>query len=115
MESQPHLTTIDGESFKYTKPALIHKSIRRKHRRLANIWLHKPAVVRYTSILDHEATVMVQSLHHYGQGGALPINPQPHAFRCTLNDMLRVTFGIRTDTINDPLVARALWLSREFM
>jgi len=91
------------------------QSIRRKHRRLANIWLHKPAVVRYTSILDHEATVMVQSLHHYGQGGALPINPQPHAFRCTLNDMLRVTFGIRTDTIDDPLVARALWLSREFM
>ncbi|KAF9524744.1 cytochrome P450 [Crepidotus variabilis] len=87
----------------------------RKHRRLASTWLNKPAVDGYTAVLDYEALVLIQDLYHHGQAGKLPINPQPHAGRCSLNNMLTITFGTRTDSIEDPLVARALHLSREFM
>ncbi|KAF8958865.1 cytochrome P450 [Flammula alnicola] len=87
----------------------------RKHRRLATIWLNKPAVEDYTSVLDYEATVLVQELYRHGKGGLLPINPQPHAGRCSLNNMLTITFGTRTESIQHPLVGRALRLSRDFM
>lgn len=69
----------------------------------------------YTSLLDYEALVLVQDLYRYGKAGQLPINPQPHAGRCSLNNMLTITFGTRTNNIADPLVGQALRLSREFM
>ncbi|KAF9486131.1 cytochrome P450, partial [Pholiota conissans] len=87
----------------------------RTHRRLATIWLNKTAVDGYTDVLDYEATVLVHDLYAHTQGGKLPINPQPHAGRCSLNNMLTITFGMRTDSIDHPLVAEALRLSREFM
>ncbi|KAF8172650.1 cytochrome P450, partial [Pholiota molesta] len=71
------------------------------HRRLAKIWLNKTAVDGYTNVLDYEATVLVHDLYSHSQGGQLPINPQPHAGRCSLNNMLTITFALR--------------LSREFM
>ena len=88
---------------------------RRTHRRLATTWLNKPAVESYTSVLDYEATVLVHDLYYHSSGGKLAINPQPHAGRCSLNNMLTITFGMRTDTIEHPLVAEALRLSRAFM
>lgn len=69
----------------------------------------------YTDVLDYEATVLVRDLYLYGKAGSTAINPQPHAGRCSLNNMLTIVFGIRTDTIDHPLVGRALRLSREFM
>ena len=102
-------------SFELSIALFIYNIIRRKHRRLAAVWLNKPAVDGYTSVLDYEAVVLVQDLYRHGQAGGLAINPQPHAGRCSLNNMLTITFGTRTDTIDHPLVARALRLSREFM
>ncbi|KAK7054530.1 hypothetical protein VNI00_003728 [Paramarasmius palmivorus] len=87
----------------------------RKHRRLATTALSARAVDGYTHVLDYEATVLIKDLMEYGKAGTLPINPQPHAGRCSLNNMLTVCFGTRTDTIDHPLVATALRLSREFM
>ncbi|KAF9456424.1 cytochrome P450 [Collybia nuda] len=87
----------------------------RAHRRLATGSLNARAVDEYTDVLDFEATVLVQELYKYGKAGAAPINPQPHAGRCSLNNMLTIVFGIRTDSINHPLVGHALRLSREFM
>ena len=69
----------------------------------------------YTDVLDYEATVMVRELYKKGQAGLAPINPQPHAGRCSLNNMLTIVFGMRTDSTEHPLVGRALKLSREFM
>jgi hypothetical protein len=40
---------------------------------------------------------------------------QPHAGRASLNNMLSIVFGFRTDSIYHPLVGQALRLSREFM
>ncbi|KAF5380073.1 hypothetical protein D9615_006264 [Tricholomella constricta] len=87
----------------------------RKHRRIAAGSLSSRAVDEYNHVLDYEATVLVQELYKYGKAGAAPVNPQPHAGRCSLNNMLTIVFGIRTDTLEHPLVGRALMLSREFM
>ncbi|KAL4257059.1 cytochrome P450 family protein [Pleurotus pulmonarius] len=87
----------------------------RKHRRIAATFLVQKAVDGYTNILDYEATVLVKELFTHSQGGTVPVNPQPYAGRCSLNNMLTVVFGTRTNSINHPLVGRALRLSREFM
>ena len=68
---------------------------------MASVWLHKPAVDDYTNVLDYEATVLVQDLYNDGRGGTIAVNPQPHAGRCSLNNMLTVTFGMRTDSLAD--------------
>ncbi|KAJ7146934.1 cytochrome P450 [Mycena epipterygia] len=87
----------------------------RKHRRIATVWLNQRAVDSYTPILDREATVLVKAMYLESRAGTVPINPQPHAGRASLNNMLSVVFGIRTDSIYHPLVGQALKLSREFM
>ncbi|KAJ8092104.1 hypothetical protein PM082_021636 [Marasmius tenuissimus] len=87
----------------------------RKHRRIASTSLVARAVDGYTHVLDYEATILVKDLLAHGGNGTLAINPQPHAGRCSLNNMLTVGFGMRTENIDDPLVAKALKLSREFM
>jgi cytochrome P450 len=58
---------------------------------------------------------MVRELYKEGKAGAAPINPQPHAGRCSLNNMTTIVFGTRTDSTKHPLVKQALMLSREFM
>lgn len=85
---------------------------RRKHRRIASIWLNQRAVDGYTHVLDYEATTLLRELY---RARATPINPQPHAGRCSLNNMLTITFATRTASVSDPLVTTALRLSREFM
>ncbi|KAJ3785926.1 cytochrome P450 [Lentinula aff. detonsa] len=87
----------------------------RKHRRIATGWLNQRAVDSYTPILDREATVLVKAMYQESKAGTVPINPQPHAGRASLNNMLSIVFGFRTDSIYHPLVGRALKLSREFM
>lgn len=88
---------------------------RRTHRRIATGSLNARAVDEYTDVLDFEATVLIQDLYKHSKAGKAPINPQPHAGRCSLNNMLTIVFGTRTDSIDHPLVGHALRLSREFM
>ncbi|KAI1128352.1 cytochrome P450 [Nemania abortiva] len=87
----------------------------RKHRRIASRWLHSKAVDDYTHILDREATDMIRCLLEESRNGSVLVNPQPHAGRCSLNNMLTIVFGTRTTSVTDPLVGKALRLSREFM
>ncbi|KGO75739.1 Cytochrome P450, E-class, group I [Penicillium italicum] len=87
----------------------------RKHRRIAATWLSQRAVDSYSPVLDRESLSLVRALFDESQGGLLPVNPQPHAGRCSLNNMTTITFGFRTDSIEHPLVGQALKLSREFM
>ncbi|KAF9730277.1 cytochrome P450 [Paraphaeosphaeria minitans] len=87
----------------------------RKHRRIASLWLNRKAVESYTHVLDFEATGMIHHLHRDCTNGMADVNPQVYAGRCSLNNILTITFGFRTDSIHHPMVARALRLSREFM
>ncbi|KAF9729975.1 cytochrome p450 [Paraphaeosphaeria minitans] len=87
----------------------------RKHRRIASLWLNRKAVESYTHVLDFEATDMIHHLHRDWTDGMADVNPQVYAGRCSLNNMLTITFGFRTDSIHHPMVARAFRLSLEFM
>ncbi|KAJ7651338.1 cytochrome P450 [Roridomyces roridus] len=87
----------------------------RKHRRIASTWLNQRAVDSYTNTLDSEATVLIKAMYQESRGGTVPVNPQPHAGRASLNNMLSVVFGTRTSSIYHPLVGQALKISREFM
>ncbi|KAL5371623.1 hypothetical protein PMIN02_012775 [Paraphaeosphaeria minitans] len=58
---------------------------------------------------------MIHHLHRDCTDGMADVNPQVYAGRCSLNNMLTITFGFRTDSIHHPMVARAFRLSREFM
>src|SRR4051794_24170859 len=49
---------------------------RRKHRRIATMWLSQKAVDLYTPVLDFEATDMIRALHADSKNGAVHINPQ---------------------------------------
>ncbi|KAH8112313.1 cytochrome P450 [Phellopilus nigrolimitatus] len=84
----------------------------RKHRKIASVWLNQRAVDSYSQVLDYEATTLLKELYRAGNNA---INPQPHAGRCSLNNMLTIAFASRTESVQDPLVSQALKLSREFM
>ena len=58
---------------------------------------------------------MLQALFADSNNGVAHINPQTYAGRCSLNNMLTITFGLRADSIHHPIVAEALRLSRAFM
>jgi Cytochrome P450 len=66
-------------------------------------------------MLDLEATNMIRSMYRHCTEEPLGISPQAHAGRYALNNMLSITFGFRTTSINDPRVGQGLRLSREFM
>ncbi|KAL7747728.1 hypothetical protein RI367_006844 [Sorochytrium milnesiophthora] len=87
----------------------------RKHRRIAMRHLHPTAVDNYAHVMEFEALELVRTLYRDGQAGQAPINPQPHAGRCSLNNMLTIAFATRTDSLEHPMVATALKISREFM
>jgi hypothetical protein len=58
---------------------------------------------------------MIHALFVDSMKSAKHINPQTYAGRCSLNNMLTITFGFRTSSIRHPMVEEALRLSREFM
>ncbi|KAG7092973.1 hypothetical protein E1B28_009274 [Marasmius oreades] len=87
----------------------------RKHRRLANTVLNTRSVDQGVHRIEVEANRMIKELMVLGQGGLCAVNPQPYAGRYSLNNMLEITFGTHTETINDPFVEKAFWLSKEFM
>ena len=68
----------------------------RKHRRLASTWLNPRAVDTYSEVLDYEATTLLKELY---------------AGRCSLDYMLTIVFGMRTESTDDPLVKTTLRIS----
>lgn len=92
-----------------------HSKSRRKHRRLAAQFLKNKTVSNYASDLELEVKEMLKTLYTKGSAGVTPINPQPHAGRTSLNNILTITFGTRTDAIDHPFVGHWLKHSREFM
>ncbi|KAI0570369.1 cytochrome P450 [Pyrenophora tritici-repentis] len=86
------------------------------HRRIATTSLNPESVNRETGMLDLETTRMIRALYRGGANGK-HLNPQAYIGSCSLNCMLRITFGTPKDSAADPLVpqAQALALSREFM
>ncbi|KAH9481030.1 Cytochrome P450 monooxygenase [Psilocybe cubensis] len=70
---------------------------------------------QYASFMDYEAHIFIKSLYDEGVKGDKPVNPAHYAGRFALNNMLFMSFGIRTVSASDPLVATALDLAMEFM
>ncbi|PPQ89865.1 hypothetical protein CVT25_004781 [Psilocybe cyanescens] len=87
----------------------------RQHRRLAAIALNPMAMEQYASVMDYESHILIKSLHDEGARGKHPINPAHFSGRFALNNMLIMSFGIRTTSASEPLVAKALDLAMEFM
>ncbi|KAJ4466755.1 cytochrome P450 [Lentinula aciculospora] len=87
----------------------------RQHRKLAMQLLTPKAMEGYADSLDYEAHIMIRTLKDDGHSGKVPLNPHHYAGRFALNNMLFISFGIRTGNTEDPLIARALELAMEFM
>ncbi|KIM37140.1 hypothetical protein M413DRAFT_13508 [Hebeloma cylindrosporum] len=87
----------------------------RQHRRLATQVLTPKAMQGFASIMEYESHIFIKSLYEEGQKGGHPINPAHYAGRFALNNMLIISFGMRTDSATDPLVEKALVLAMEFM
>ncbi|KAJ3733363.1 cytochrome P450 [Lentinula guzmanii] len=87
----------------------------RHHRRLAMHLLTPKAIEGYAQSLNYEAHILIRTLVEDGRSGKIPVNPHHYAGRFALNNMLLISFGIRTDNTEDPLIARALQLAMEFM
>ncbi|KAJ3543693.1 hypothetical protein NM688_g5830 [Phlebia brevispora] len=86
----------------------------RQHRKIAAQLLTPKAIQGYNDVLDYEARIMIRSMYLESCQGALPINPAHYTGRYTLNNMLTITFAMRTDTSSDPLIDRILAMAMEF-
>ncbi|PPQ80417.1 hypothetical protein CVT25_001725 [Psilocybe cyanescens] len=87
----------------------------RQHRRLAGLALNAKSMEGYAAMMDYESHILINSLYNEGLQGKLPMNPAHFAGRFALNNMLIMSFGIRTTSASDPLVSKALDLAMEFM
>ncbi|TFK38305.1 cytochrome P450 [Crucibulum laeve] len=87
----------------------------RQHRRLATMVLTPKAMQGYINIMEYEAHIFIKSLYDEGIRGTSAINPAHYAGRFALNNMLIISFGLRTYSTSDPLIAKALYLAMEFM
>ncbi|KAJ7062710.1 cytochrome P450 [Mycena amicta] len=86
----------------------------RDHRKMAMKYLSEKAVYNYVDRIESEAVTLLRSLYDESQSGSVPVSPALSAVRFTLNNMLRVSFGIRTTSISDPLLHRIQKLVMEF-
>ena len=95
--------------------------------------LNPKAIESFTSVMEYESHILIKSLYEQGKNGELPINPAHYTGRfalksvsstcCTMlfgltllhSNMLLISFGMRTNSSDDPLVAKALELAMEFM
>lgn len=82
---------------------------------MAKHFLSTKAISGYVTGLELEVSEMLENLYIEGKAGKVPINPQPHVGRISLNNILTIVFGTRTSTMEHPLVAHWLRISREFM
>ncbi|KAF5379610.1 hypothetical protein D9757_009194 [Collybiopsis confluens] len=87
----------------------------RQHRRLAMQLLTPKAIEGYADNLEYEAHILIRTMMSNGGRGTVPLNPHNYAGRYALNNMLYISFGLRTEDSNDPLVVQALHLAMEFM
>ncbi|KAF7363031.1 Cytochrome P450 [Mycena venus] len=83
-----------------------YNDVWRHHRKLAVRFLSENAVQGYTDSIEYEVLTLLRSLHIESHSCASPINPALFAVRFTLNNMLKITFGIRTSSLSDSLLHR---------
>ncbi|KAI0088423.1 cytochrome P450 [Irpex rosettiformis] len=86
----------------------------RNHRKIAAQLLTPKAVAGYNDTLDYECRIMLRSLYKESQNGTAPISPAHYTGRYTLNNMLTLSFAMRTDSTSDPLIERILSMAMEF-
>ncbi|KAI0341497.1 cytochrome P450 [Trametopsis cervina] len=86
----------------------------RNHRKIAAQLLTAKAIAGYADVLDYESRIMIRSLYKESMDGTHPINPAHYTGRYTLNNMLTLSFAIRTDSTSDPLIQRILTMAMEF-
>ena len=95
--------------------------------------LNPRAIESFNTAMEYESHILIKSLYEQGKNGELPINPAHYTGRfalksvtstcCTMllelkwphSNMLLISFGMRTNSSDDPLVAKALELAMEFM
>ncbi|KAJ6589483.1 cytochrome P450 [Mycena capillaripes] len=87
---------------------------RRKHRKIAMRYLSERAVHNYIDSFEYEVVSLLRSLHHESKGGSQPVSPALSAVRFTLNNMLKISFGTRTYSLDDPLLHTIQNLVMEF-
>ncbi|THH32711.1 hypothetical protein EUX98_g1430 [Antrodiella citrinella] len=87
----------------------------RRHRRIAAAFFQPRVIDAYNGDIDIEAASMIKCMYEASCGGAVSINPARHAGRYFMNNMLTITFGMRTHSYDDPMVVEVLRMSREFM
>ncbi|EKM49741.1 uncharacterized protein PHACADRAFT_265393 [Phanerochaete carnosa HHB-10118-sp] len=85
-----------------------------KNHRLISPYFSIEALKGYLPGLEIEAVDMLRDLYIRSEGGKIPVNPLPHVTRTSLNNMLTIIFGLRTDSIDHPLVGYWLKLAQEF-
>ncbi|PPQ91270.1 hypothetical protein CVT25_006213 [Psilocybe cyanescens] len=95
--------------------ASVYGNTWRQHRKLANLALNPKAMQGYAGVMDYEAHMLIKSLYEESQHGKRPINTSHFTGRFALNNMLIMSFGIRTSSNTDPLIGTALGLAMEFM
>ncbi|KAJ7323006.1 cytochrome P450 [Mycena albidolilacea] len=91
-----------------------YSQLRRQHRRIAMRYLSEKAVPNYVDFFRSEAISFLRSLHRESASCTQPVNPALSAVRFTLNNMLRISFGKRTSSIDDPLLHTIQKLVMEF-
>ncbi|KAJ6589401.1 cytochrome P450 [Mycena capillaripes] len=76
----------------------------RKHRKIAMRYLSEKAVHNYIDAFESEVVSLLRSLHHESKGGSQPVSPVLSAVRFSLNNKLKICFGSRTYSLDDPLL-----------
>ncbi|KAJ2998004.1 hypothetical protein NUW58_g457 [Xylaria curta] len=87
---------------------------RRRHRRIAKQWLSQKALDELTHALNREALEMVNCLLVAGPSGSKLVNAKQFIGRYSINNTLKIVFGIGTDSIHDPLPRRYINVSLSF-
>ncbi|KAH9477254.1 Cytochrome P450 monooxygenase verL [Psilocybe cubensis] len=87
----------------------------RQHRRLASQALSPKSMEDHADIMDYEAHMLIKALYEQSERGTTPLSPAQASVRYALNNMLMLSFGMRTTSIEDPLIAKAMKLNMEFM
>jgi cytochrome P450 len=58
---------------------------------------------------------MLEALYRASKNGTVALSPQAYEGRCVWNNMATITLGMRTDSIDHPLIEEGLRMARGFM
>ncbi|KAF5372255.1 hypothetical protein D9757_009648 [Collybiopsis confluens] len=86
----------------------------RHHRKIAMKVLTVKAIEGFGQSLSYEAQMLVRALIDDSQCGRVSLNPYHCTARFALNNMLFISFGMRTNDREDPLIEKAVELALEF-